>query len=182
MTESTGDEVLIPRSALRSLLTLAFGQVPLVVRDGALVFYPTVRSMRLPLTELTGVGLVLTWNSGTNRRISFGWYLTLWDRDQKPYQIEESFLPAKFPSQSGDGPLNETADQIATSSAASVAKKVYDLAYAVQGSTGPLATLQAQRFTKQSVWKRDPNYLAYWSPDNGEIGRKPVPTALTDPD
>jgi hypothetical protein len=156
------------------------GRNPLVVSDGALVFFPTARSFRIPLSELTGVGLVLTWRGGINQWKPVGWYLTLWDRDQKRYQISDSALPATLPAQSGDGPLHETAEQIASSAAAATAKRVYDLALSAQGPTGALATAQAQQFTRQDASTRSPSFLAYWSPDDGEIGRKPTSTPLSD--
>jgi hypothetical protein len=51
----------------------------LEIRGDLLVVAANTRRRSIPLAEVTGVGLVLSWVPGNGGRVP-GWYLTVWDQ------------------------------------------------------------------------------------------------------
>ena len=58
---------------------------------------------------------------------------------------------------------------------------LYDRIWRVQGSTGTMATRQAEKMKGSTVWTRPVNTTAYWSPD-GDLGVFEPSTPLPDKD
>jgi hypothetical protein len=141
-----------------------------VVRGDALRVVDGLRARTIPFSELSGVGLLFLWVSGRGG-FPAGWYLTVWDGAGKSHRVTACWLDAHWTSADYRTVTHprETAEQLAQSDAGRMARRIYDAAWAVQGSEGPLATKQAQKMRDTTVWTRDYNVYAFWSPD-GEMG------------
>ncbi len=158
------------------------GRRPLAVRGDALVVNGAWRRIAIPLSELSGVGVVFTWMEGRGGRPP-GWYLMIWDGSGQGHLVEESALKVdRTQAETLDwSPPRETSNEVAASDPGKLARRIYDRVWAVQGSSGPLATRQAQKMRDSTVWTRPVNTLAFWSPD-GELGvfAKSAPADLDD--
>ncbi|HEX2896134.1 MAG TPA: hypothetical protein VHO29_19165 [Marmoricola sp.] len=151
------------------LVEAAQGRRPLELRGNTLIIAGDLRRRRIPLQEVTGVGLLFQWVLVRNG-LPAGWYLTVWDKDEKPHMVEECALLSHWTQKdymSGRGP-SESTETLATSDAGQMAKRIYGRVFSVQGSRGPLATQRAQMMRNTTVWTRDINTYACWSPD-GEL-------------
>lgn len=154
---------------LMLLVEAAQGRRPLELRGNILTISSDMRRRRIPLEEVAGVGLLFQWVLVRNG-LPAGWYLTVWDKDEKPHTVEECALISHWTQKdymSGRGPA-ETTEELAASDAGQMAKRIYDRVFSVQGSQGPLATRRAQMMRNTTVWTRDINTYACWSPD-GEL-------------
>lgn len=141
-----------------------------------------VRTARIPLAEVSGVGLRFRWLSGSNG-LPAGWYLAIWDAAGKAHQIEECWVSSHWTSadyRSASRP-RETSEDLAATEAGRMARGIYDRVWAVQGSSGPLATRQEQKMRDTTKWSRDISTYAWWSPD-GEIGELTWPAPAYDDD
>lgn len=155
--------------ALLLFVEAAQGGRPLRLRGNILTIASGTRRRRIPLEDISGVGLLFRWALGRNG-LPAGWYLSVWDKEAKPYSVEECALISHWKEKdylSGNGPT-ESANELAASDAGKMAKLIYDRAFATQGSGGRLATRQEQKMRATTVWTRDINTYACWSPD-GEL-------------
>jgi hypothetical protein len=179
--------------------TLVLTADSLRIRRGA------IRVLDIPLSDITGVGLVFRrFPSYGGRPPPAGWYLTVWHSQGKDERVgiayapalwrnsgpraREKFLAGTAPSATpGAGarfgldrfdPASETDPvKLATTYAGRVAREIHGRVLAQQGPTGPMAAADEQ---KQFPAIREDGALAIWYPD-GAMGRpgrsSPRPTA-----
>lgn len=162
-----------PLFVLEGVLLLVLGWRglrSLSVRGDALRVVDGLRAHTIPFSELSGVGLLFLWVSGRGG-LPAGWYLTIWDGAGKRHRVTACWLDAHWKPTDYRTVTHprETADELAQSDAGRMARRIYDAAWAVQGSEGPLATKQAQKMRGSTVWTRDYATYAFWSPD-GDMG------------
>jgi hypothetical protein len=167
--------MMVPMAALFLGLWLR----PLVVADGMLRVPKAFGSVRIPLAQIAGVGLIYQYTPGS--RSPAGWQLRVWN-DSEEVRIGRWIVVAwttnrapgtkrKFIQQRDwSVPLaHEDGAYLAASKPAQVARRIYDATLAWQGSSGPLVT---RALEKKIVF--DPNtanhMAAWWSPD-GTMGR-----------
>ena len=153
-----------------AMIRVWFGRRPLQVTGDTLVLVGRIGRVRIPLSEISGVGLVFSWVTGRGGRAA-GWYLAVWDGAGKQHLIEESWVDAGWTAHeyATNAPPTQTSAELAATPAGQLARRLYDRVWGVQGSAGPLATRQAQKMRDTTVWTRDMNTFGYWSPD-GDIG------------
>lgn len=164
------------------LLVEAFrGRHPLELDGDVLLIASGLRKLRLPLAEVTGVGLLFQWISGRNG-LPAGWYLNVWDAAGKQHRIEECRVDSHWKAADyRTGRPRETSEELAASEAGQMVRRIYDRVWAVQGSSGPLATRQEQKMRNTTRWTRDIDTYAWWSPD-GEMGELTWPAPAYDDD
>lgn len=153
---------------------------PLTVRDGALRVVDGMRTHTIPFSEVSGVGLVFTWLSGRGG-LPAGWYLTIWDGAGKHHRVVECWVNAHWASadyRTVTRP-HQSSEDLARTDAGQMARRIYDAAWSVQGSGGPLATKQRQKMRDTTVWTREINTCAFWSPD-GDMGEFAQSESRTD--
>jgi hypothetical protein len=155
----------------------------------------TFRVLDIPLSDITGIGLVFRRFIGYgSQRPPAGWYLTVWHSHGNERRLGIAYAPAlwrnsgsrakaKFlagtaPSATpGDGrnfslakfdPASETDPvKLAATYAGRVAREIHDRVLAQQGPAGPMAAAERQ---KQFPAIREEGALAIWYPD-GAMGR-----------
>ncbi len=160
-------------------LMLGLGARPLVITNGVLRVPKAFGSTDIPLSTLSGVGLIYQYTPGS--RNPSGWTLRVWD-DKKEIPVRRWIVVAwtntsapgmrkrLFSKRDWSLPLaHEDSAYLASTKAGQVARRIYDAALGWQGQYGPLTTKAMQRGVVYN-----PNAMthlaAWWSPD-GTMGR-----------
>ncbi|MGN6606329.1 MAG: hypothetical protein ACTHMS_04880 [Jatrophihabitans sp.] len=115
---------------------------PLTVKGGTIRIAHGLRTIRVPLTEVTGLGLLFQYVGVAGRRAQqAGWFPYVWDGDARPHRIPAAALVAPHwtPATRWAGPLPwGTAEQLAASRTGKAVSELRSIVLAVQGEHGPL--------------------------------------------
>jgi hypothetical protein len=132
------------------------------------------RWRRIPLADVSGVGLLFQYSPGTGRRALPGWYLTLWCGRDVRYQVPQllvnahNWIPATPPQRAWHLPCEDSA-ALARTEPGLVALKLAGLIGRVQGPDGLLATRHDEKHLVSDRFAITQT-VAWWSPD-GAMGR-----------
>jgi len=171
--------IVLAISAPMSLVIALSLLRPLVLTNRALKIPRLLRSIEIPLSDVSGVGLIYQYTLGS--RSPSGWQLRVWN-DAKPIRVGRWVVATwRRPRPQGaklrprtetdlSQPLaHEDSSYLGASNPGLVARRIYDQVLKAQGSNGKL---DSSRFEKSIRY--DPNQsnitAAWWSPD-GTMGR-----------
>jgi hypothetical protein len=132
------------------------------------------RWRRIPLADVSGVGLLFQYSPGTGRRALPGWYLTLWSERDGRCQIPQllvsahNWIPPATPHSEWHLPFEDSA-ALARTKPGLVALKLVQLIDRVQGPDGLLVTRHDEKHVVSDRFAI-PQSVAWWSPD-GAMGR-----------
>jgi hypothetical protein len=142
----------------------------------------------IPLRDISGVGLVWSWTKlDQSHAYGKGWALTIWQHGverpirfpqfldqskvigyQYPKRKRPTVMPLDLPSE------QEQWDLLSESKVALIAKRIYEISSAQQGSLGYLATQEMQLVQSMETPRRGPIYIhAIWSPE-GHLRRADI--------
>lgn len=206
---ATGSAVSSARPVM--IFGLAAGALSIIMASGlaviavrpALVLTPDMlriirafSTVRIPVQEITGVGLVFKRSTPGSRAHTAGWWVRVW-RDERGERVPISYQPVLRSSRdprarekflavtpalaSGgvavgfslgkfDAATETDLAKLEATYAARVAREIYQRVLAKQGPAGPLAVTQQQKHVYIGSQFAAANILAFWSPD-GVIGR-----------
>jgi hypothetical protein len=180
----TGIFMLVTSLPIVAWFVRGFGR-PVVVDHGALQIPKGFSTTVLPLSDISGVGLVYR-----RQPRAEGWWLEVWDATGERVEIRRFVLsswsyprlaPGAKRQEHGQRdwtiPVpHENADDLAASKPGRVAACLYDAVMSCQGSGGRLAVQAMQEHVEHEPQRSD-SPIAWWSPD-GSMGRaKGLPPA-----
>ena len=165
-----GDDALWIIGALITAATLPFVALmgsaalrPMVLTDEFLQVPGAVRSRRIYLGDIAGVGLLY------REGVPSGWFLEAWDFTGTTFEIDRMAIITGHRDRKAP---QEDAGELAHSRAGEAAKEIYERALARQGPEGPLARQGPEGPLSVGAIQAvsDATTLAWWSPD-GTMGR-----------
>jgi hypothetical protein len=174
--------VSLPFAILLVLATIPTFR-PIAIANDNLRIPRIISSTKIPLMEISGVGLLFKKEMPGTKRSS-GWYLYVWRGDESLVRLGTSeFIPKRWVKphdpngRSHRFVMKGSMDEIrstdpailAESKLGKMAKRIFDEVLRTQGGSGVLAVRQLQRHPHLSL-SQGTSLTAYWSPD-GEIGR-----------
>jgi hypothetical protein len=181
----TGDDVTTPL-AMGSLIVVVFTFLmymlaavrlrSLIVADGHLLIPKTFSRATVPLSRLSGVGLIYQREPGARR--PSGWQLHVWDGDVDIQVDNIGIITGRGPKKPATGrrfgaklnwnlPLpHEDAGFLGATRQGRVARRIYEIGLDWQGPGGPLATRAMQKEIVYDARSMTIRRFAWWSPDN----------------
>jgi hypothetical protein len=136
----------------------------------------------ISVADIAGVGLAFKHTVPPNRAPPIGWYLTVWKQGGTAERTAISWLPTRYRKSRGessklslsakgfDPVVGTDRSALEQSHAAHVARDLYTRVLAIQGPSGPLATIALQRHPDAARFSVSP-VTAWWSPPDGALGR-----------
>jgi hypothetical protein len=131
------------------------------------------RTIRIPVSEISGVGLVFT-QQWAQRQVSSSWQLMIWRSgvvrgEWVPYFGARQPLMRRSDIEKFDPATETDPAKLEATYVARVARDIYQRVLARQGPAGPLAVTEQQKHVPGGSPIADIRIRAFWSPD-GVLG------------